>query len=113
MNASDFFNEVVVFGIQILSDFNSVSGNSQSTRCSKMKKYFLGITPFASFVRSAMIRKLESKIYFVWIAPNIDCFEWFDELLRQAEAKVPFLRVMIFLTLSNMDPETAQVRNQS
>ena len=40
MNATDFFNEVVVFGIQILSDFNSVSGNSQSTRCSKMKKYF-------------------------------------------------------------------------
>lgn len=68
----------------------------------------IGITPFASFVRSAMIKRSEKRIYFIWITPNMDCFEWFDELLQSAEVKVPNLRVMIFLTLSNIDTLTVQ-----
>ena len=112
VNLTDFFNADVVFEIQ--------NHNRQKVGTWRLhgftlqhneEIYFSGITPFASYVRSAMIRKLESRIYFVWIAPKIDCFEWFDELLRQAEAKVPFLRVMIFLTLSNMNPAIAQVRD--
>jgi len=114
VNLTDFFPADVVFENQNLNRKSSAFGEpperSHFNKMTPSKTVFSGITPFASYVRSAMIRKLESRIYFVWIAPRMDCFEWFDDLLRQAEAKVPFLRVMIFLTLSNMDPATAQVR---
>jgi len=76
----------------------------------------IGITPFASFLRSLLyharsnqIDITEKKIYFVWIASSKDCFEWFDDLLTQVEEEVPAIRPQIFLTMSNMNADTAQV----
>ena len=80
----------------------------------------IGITPFASFLRSVLIRTRKNmidfekkKVYFVWIASQRKCFEWFDDLLQEVEAECHIIRPQIYLTLSNMNAESAMVRNFS
>ena len=74
----------------------------------------IGITPFASFLRSVIHRsktnQMENKkIYFVWIANQIQCFEWFDDLLGKVERDAPCVRPQIYLTMSNLDTDMAHV----
>ena len=75
----------------------------------------IGITPFASFLRSLLDRarrkKLDPKrkVYFVWIASQMQCFEWFDDLLREVEEEVTQIKPQIYLTMSNMDSEAGVV----
>ena len=68
----------------------------------------IGITPFASFLRSVIHRSRngqmnDKKIYFIWIANQIQCFEWFDDLLGEVERDAPCVSPQIYLTMSNLD----------
>ena len=80
----------------------------------------IGITPFASFLRSLLhqvrsnqIDIEKKKIYFVWIASQIECFEWFDDLLNEVENEVYIIEPQIYLTMSHMESDAAQVSHKT
>lgn len=71
----------------------------------------IGITPFASILRSIWLKSLNHtdniklrKVYFFWICPDTNAFEWFTELLEEVEnhfveqGKAEFLQYNIYLT---------------
>ena len=52
----------------------------------------IGVTPFASLLRSILMRKTEEdlairKLHFVWISREADSFSWFADLLWRLEAQ--------------------------
>jgi len=73
----------------------------------------IGITPFASFLRSllylyrANVFMKTKKIYFVWISKSISSFEWFHELLTQVEQEIEFVEPQLYLTMSDMNHQQA------
>ncbi|KAK3741225.1 hypothetical protein QZH41_017132 [Actinostola sp. cb2023] len=71
----------------------------------------IGVTPFASILKSIWYRHSKSdaqlnlkKVYFFWICPDTNAFEWFTDLLKQLEEQmvefnnVDFIEYNIFLT---------------
>lgn len=54
----------------------------------------IGITPFASFLKSIYYRKRDGvstrlrKVYFIWICPDMYAFEWFTDWLKQVEKQL-------------------------
>ncbi|XP_071820031.1 NADPH oxidase 2-like isoform X2 [Apostichopus japonicus] len=71
----------------------------------------IGITPFASILRSIWLKSVNHldnfklrKVYFFWICPDTNAFEWFTELLESIEnhfveqGKADFLKYNIYLT---------------
>ncbi len=71
----------------------------------------IGVTPFASILRSIWHQSMSpdyelklKKVYFFWICPDTNAFEWFSELLDSLEnhmieqGKADFLKYNIYLT---------------
>ncbi len=71
----------------------------------------IGVTPFASVLKSIYYRLSEEgqrlhlkKVYFVWICPETNSFEWFAELFSELEHQLhergidDFLTSWIYLT---------------
>ena len=54
----------------------------------------IGVTPFASLLKSIYYRKRDgipmnlAKVYFIWICPDMSAFEWFTDLLRHVEKQL-------------------------
>ncbi|XP_006817487.1 NADPH oxidase 2-like, partial [Saccoglossus kowalevskii] len=71
----------------------------------------IGVTPFASILKSIWYKYLNpdfelklQKVYFYWICPDTNAFEWFSDLLQYLETqmkeqgKAEFLDYNIYLT---------------
>ncbi|XP_022081727.1 cytochrome b-245 heavy chain-like isoform X1 [Acanthaster planci] len=71
----------------------------------------IGVTPFASILRSIWHQSMDpnldlklKKVYFFWICPDTNAFEWFSEMLDSLEnhmieqGKADFLKYNIYLT---------------
>lgn len=71
----------------------------------------IGVTPFASILKSIWYRHQKShndlvikKVYFYWICPDTNAFEWFADLLQSLETQMTergmtdFLEYHIYLT---------------
>jgi hypothetical protein len=71
----------------------------------------IGITPFASFLRSLLyIRRYErsikiKKVYFIWISKSVGSFGWFHQLLKHVEEEINFIQPEIYLTMSGLTEE--------
>ncbi len=55
----------------------------------------IGVTPFASILKSVFYKLTQEgtnlglkKVYFYWICPNPDSFEWFADLLNSVEQQM-------------------------
>lgn len=55
----------------------------------------IGVTPFASLLKSVWYKNLNNeltpkltKVYFFWICPEINAFEWFGDMLSHLEAQL-------------------------
>jgi NADPH oxidase len=60
----------------------------------------IGVTPFASILKSCWYQALEpnkytrmrlKKVYFFWICPEMEAFEWFQSLLSSLEEQVNYI----------------------
>ena len=57
----------------------------------------IGVTPFASLLRSIFYKKrlnlkiLLKKVHFIWICPEMKAFEWFTDLLKHVETQLDHL----------------------
>ncbi|XP_056287401.1 cytochrome b-245 heavy chain [Pseudoliparis swirei] len=70
----------------------------------------IGVTPFASILKSVWYKRIQNqdvftkKIYFYWLCPETQAFEWFADLLQSLEAQMSengvtdFLSYNIYLT---------------
>ena len=82
----------------------------------------IGITPFASLLKSIYYRKRDGfptrlrKVYFIWICPDMFAFEWFTDLLKHVEKQLnamdeqSLLNVGIYLS-RGWDNKIARVIN--
>lgn len=80
----------------------------------------IGVTPFASILKSIFYRKeagdkslcLE-KVYFYWLCPSMHSFEWFRDLLINIERQLSgsdFLDVQVYLTRGWREEQAAAIR---
>ncbi|XP_028998614.1 cytochrome b-245 heavy chain [Betta splendens] len=71
----------------------------------------IGVTPFASILKSVWYKRIQNnqdvftkKIYFYWLCPETEAFEWFADLLQSLEGQMTekgmadFLSYNIYLT---------------
>ncbi|KAG7261069.1 hypothetical protein CRUP_031664 [Coryphaenoides rupestris] len=64
----------------------------------------IGVTPFASILKSVCANLRPSQIYFYWLCPETEAFEWFADLLQSLETQMAekdlsdFLSNNIYLT---------------
>ncbi|KAK1876756.1 Cytochrome b-245 heavy chain [Dissostichus eleginoides] len=66
----------------------------------------IGVTPFASILKSVWYKRIQNNqdIYFYWLCPETQAFEWFADLLQSLEAQMTekgvtdFLSYNIYLT---------------
>uniref|UniRef100_A0A7N5ZTB6 FAD-binding FR-type domain-containing protein n=1 Tax=Anabas testudineus TaxID=64144 RepID=A0A7N5ZTB6_ANATE len=71
----------------------------------------IGVTPFASILKSVWYKRIQNnqdvftkKIYFYWLCPETEAFEWFADLLQSLEGQMAeksmtdFLSYNIYLT---------------
>ncbi|XP_072018811.1 NADPH oxidase 2-like isoform X2 [Amphiura filiformis] len=71
----------------------------------------IGVTPFASILKSIWLKSVNNesvlklkKVYFFWICPDTNAFEWFSEMLDAIEkhmaeqGRADFLQYNIYLT---------------
>uniref|UniRef100_A0A1A8KQJ7 Cytochrome b-245, beta polypeptide (Chronic granulomatous disease) n=1 Tax=Nothobranchius kuhntae TaxID=321403 RepID=A0A1A8KQJ7_NOTKU len=71
----------------------------------------IGVTPFASILKSVWYKRIQNnqevftkKIYFYWLCPETEAFEWFADLLQSLERQMAekdvadFLSYNIYLT---------------
>ncbi|XP_037332174.1 cytochrome b-245 heavy chain [Pungitius pungitius] len=71
----------------------------------------IGVTPFASILKSVWYKRIQQnqevftkKIYFYWLCPETEAFEWFADLLQSLEGQMAekgvtdFLSYNIYLT---------------
>ncbi|XP_020776457.1 cytochrome b-245 heavy chain [Boleophthalmus pectinirostris] len=71
----------------------------------------IGVTPFASILKSVWYKRIQNqqdtytkKIYFYWLCPETEAFEWFADLLQSLEKQMnerdmgDFLSYNIYLT---------------
>ncbi|XP_062846046.1 cytochrome b-245 heavy chain isoform X1 [Trichomycterus rosablanca] len=84
----------------------------------------IGVTPFASILKSVWYKHVQQnanvftkKIYFYWLCPETQAFEWFADLLQSLERQMTdknmsdFLNYNIYLTRWK-DKEAAHIRVQ-
>ncbi|KAM9493959.1 NADPH oxidase 2 isoform 1-T2 [Clarias gariepinus] len=84
----------------------------------------IGVTPFASILKSVWYKTVQQntdvftkKIYFYWLCPETQAFEWFADLLQSLERQMgskdmsDFLNYNIYLTRWK-DQEAAHIRVQ-
>ncbi|RDD45865.1 Cytochrome b-245 heavy chain [Trichoplax sp. H2] len=83
----------------------------------------IGVTPFASILKSLWYKQRQSdagpsktkKVYFFWICPDSNAFEWFAELLKSLEREMlshdlgDFLEYNIYLTRGLSDKQTKHI----
>ncbi|XP_033833091.1 cytochrome b-245 heavy chain [Periophthalmus magnuspinnatus] len=82
----------------------------------------IGVTPFASILKSVWYKQIQNnqdtytkKIYFYWLCPETEAFEWFADLLQSLEKQMTerdmsdFLSYNIYLTRWK-DQEAAHFR---
>ncbi|XP_078099558.1 NADPH oxidase 2 [Sander vitreus] len=82
----------------------------------------IGVTPFASILKSVWYKRIQNnqdvftkKIYFYWLCPETQAFEWFADLLQSLEGQMAekgvtdFLSYNIYLTRWK-DTEAAHFR---
>uniref|UniRef100_A0AAQ5YZ97 NADPH oxidase 2 n=1 Tax=Amphiprion ocellaris TaxID=80972 RepID=A0AAQ5YZ97_AMPOC len=65
----------------------------------------IGVTPFASILKSVWYKRIQNnqevftkKIYFYWLCPETQAFEWFADLLQSLEGQMAEREVTDFLS---------------
>uniref|UniRef100_A0A3P8P735 NADPH oxidase 2 n=1 Tax=Astatotilapia calliptera TaxID=8154 RepID=A0A3P8P735_ASTCA len=65
----------------------------------------IGVTPFASILKSVWYKRIQNnqdvftkKIYFYWLCPETQAFEWFADLLQSLEGQMTEKNMMGFLS---------------
>ncbi|KAJ3584133.1 hypothetical protein NHX12_014629, partial [Muraenolepis orangiensis] len=90
---------------------NGDAGRLETTQVVVLVGAGIGVTPFASILKSVWYKHTQSnqklftkKIYFYWLCPETQAFEWFADLLQSLEGQMTekgisdFLSYNIYLT---------------
>jgi predicted ferric reductase len=93
--------------LEVDGPFGTSSGNAMDADVLLLVGGGIGVTPFASVLKEISFRvnspnydgKLR-KVYFIWLAPNTNQFEWFQDLLKNVENVLPsnLCDIRIYLT---------------
>ncbi len=98
--------------------YGTPSGRIFKSRTAILIGAGIGVTPFASILKSVLYRyehkeemKLE-KVYFFWLSRGQKSFDWFSELLSEIEQKklTKFLEINIYMTNAHINASTGLVK---
>ncbi len=97
--------------VEIRGPYGTPSTRIFHSKCAVLIGAGIGVTPFASILRSILYRREHGeelklqKVYFYWLNRGRASFEWFTDMLAEIEAAgiSRFIELNIYLTDTNID----------